>query len=73
MYIEIFNYHYYFCGLISFSKLLIGGESPSPVKAHFPSSGECHTVEMGVGEWKGKHPHRSRRKGHGRGRNLEIG
>jgi len=34
-------------------------ETIGPVKASFPSVGECQSVEVGVGRWK-EHPHRSR-------------
>lgn len=32
------------------------------LKTQFPSVGECHGSEVGVGEWEVEHPHRSRRR-----------
>jgi len=41
------------------------GEALGPVKAHFPSVGECQGVEVGVGGCKWEHLHRSRWRGGG--------
>ena len=38
----------------------VGGEALGPVKARYPSVGQCQGGEVGVGEWVGEHPHRSR-------------
>jgi hypothetical protein len=36
-----------------------------PVKALSLSVGECQGGEVGVGEWEGERPHRSRERGDG--------
>jgi hypothetical protein len=43
----------------------MGGEALGPVKAQWPSVGECQGWEAGIGGWVGEHPHRSRRKADG--------
>jgi hypothetical protein len=49
----------------------MGGKALGPVKACYPSVGECQNVESGVDAWVGKHCHRSRRKEDGTGVFLE--
>jgi len=44
-----------------------------PVKAPFPTVGECQGAEVGVSGWEGEHLHRSRGKGYRRGKNRERG
>jgi len=39
----------------------IVGKALGPVKAHFPSVGECEDIEVQAGGWEWEHPHRSRR------------
>ena len=36
------------------------GEAFGPVKAQFPSVGECQGSKGEVGGWVGEHPHRNR-------------
>jgi hypothetical protein len=36
-----------------------GGETLGPVKAWFPSVGECQGCEVWMGGYEGEHPHRS--------------
>jgi len=43
------------------------GEALGPVKACFPSVGECQVIEVGVGGREGKHPHRSQGRSLGEG------
>ena len=38
----------------------MGEEAVGPVKARCPSVRECEGRELGVHEWVGAHPHRSR-------------
>jgi hypothetical protein len=42
---------------------LMGEEALGPVKALFPSVGECQRGDVGVGGWVGEHLHRSRGRG----------
>jgi hypothetical protein len=44
----------------------MGDEALGSVKVQCPSLGECQGGEVGVGEWVGEHPHRSREKRDGR-------
>lgn len=44
----------------------IGGKALGPVKAHFPSEGECQGVEKGVGRWEWEYLHRSKGREDGR-------
>ena len=39
----------------------LGEEALDPVKARCPGVGECEGKKVGVGEWVGEHPHKSRR------------
>jgi hypothetical protein len=39
-----------------------------PEVVRCPSVGECQSRKVGVGEWVGEHPHRSR----GRGDGIEV-
>jgi hypothetical protein len=45
----------------------MGGETLGPVKAQFPSAGECQGRQVGVGVWVGAHCHRSREREDGMG------
>jgi hypothetical protein len=45
----------------------MGGEVLDPVKAQYPSIGECQDKEAGVGKWVGEHSHRSWGRGDGIG------
>ena len=47
--------------------LSIGGEILGPMKAQFPSIGECQGSGVGVGGLEREHPHRSREMGMGEG------
>ena len=40
----------------------MGGEALGPVKTQCPSVGECQGRKVGVGEWLGEHPDRSRER-----------
>jgi hypothetical protein len=45
----------------------VGGEALGPLKDPSPRIGEFEGREVGVGEWVGAHPHRSRRRVNGIG------
>jgi len=39
------------------------GKFLGPVKAHFPSVGECNGIELGMGRTEWEHRHRNRESG----------
>ena len=45
----------------------MGGEAFGPVKAHFPSVGECQGAEVGEGGWEKEHLHGGNSRGSGDG------